>query len=82
MRWYVRRSCVVDFQSTSRATWLKCSASIVLEAELDNTLLLRVVFNGVLPVVGLAETSRCRPESLAFRLRFVYVPLYVGVLDD
>ena len=56
----------MDFQSAGRATWLGCSASIVLEAELDNTLLLRVVFNGVLPVVGLAETSRCRAESLTF----------------
>jgi hypothetical protein len=73
----------VDFQSATRATYLGCSASIVLEAKLDNILfLLRVVFNGVLPVVGLAETSRCKAESLMFRLCLVYVPFYVGVLDD
>jgi len=38
----------------------------VLEAELDNILLLLIIFNGILPVVGLAETSRCRAESLTF----------------
>jgi hypothetical protein len=54
----------------------------VLEAELDDILLLLVVFNSVLPVVGLAETSRCRAESLTFRLCLVFVPFYVGVLDD
>jgi hypothetical protein len=54
----------------------------VLEAELDNILLLFIVFNGVLPVVGLAETSRCRAESSMFRLCLVYVPLYAGVLGD
>jgi hypothetical protein len=54
----------------------------VLEAELDNILLLRVIFNGVLQVVGLAETSRCRAEPLTFQLCLVYVPSCRGVLSD
>jgi hypothetical protein len=44
----------------------------VLEAELDNNiLLLQIVFNGVLPIVGPAETSRCRAKSLTSRLCLV-----------
>jgi hypothetical protein len=56
---------------------------VVFEAELGNiALLFRVVFNGVVPVVALAETSGCSAESLTFRLCLVYVHLCVGVLDD
>ena len=75
--------CALELSVGLQATWLGCSACVVFGAELGSiALLLGVVFNGVVPVVALAETSGCRAESSTSRLCLVYVPLYVGVLDD
>ena len=65
----------------NRALWtsilLGCLASVVLETEPDN-IVLRV---GIVPVVGLAETSECRAKSLNVPT-LVCVPLYLAALGN